>query len=220
MKKKIQLTVLLLTLFSLPILTSSAAAMDNYFTWKIGLSQMAIKNIHGNGTYAAETVNKTSADEDVTPFSLAYGNKLSDGPFPLRMEIELSFRSVLDYTTYDLFVGSPTIDFASSDLTSHTLFANLYLDLLPEANIVPYVSGGIGISRNSWESNVAFIVGSETTTGLAWNIGGGIGMKLNRRLMLDLSYRYIDLGEAELPDLLKIDDLTTNEIMLGLRLNF
>jgi len=146
----------------------------------------------------------------------------------VRLEIELSLRSAADYSSNDLFVepiSYPQIDSINSDINSHTMFANLYFDLLPDSSpIVPYIGGGAGIAWHVWESDYTSSWwdwdDSETSTSLAWNAGGGIALKLNNRLMIDLSYRYMDLGDAELPDLIKIEDITANEYKIGLRLTF
>jgi opacity protein-like surface antigen len=221
MTKPGKFILLFSTILVLTALTTSAAAQDNYFSWKIGTSQMTVDSISGLGTYSGDTMTKPSEDDDATAFSIAYGNKLNDGPLSLRMEIELTFRSALDYSADPLNVGGIAgFDDISSDINSHTLFANLYLDLFPKAKLSPYVGGGVGLSWNVWDYGAWWDDDSETTTGLAWNVGAGIAVKLNRKLTLDVSYRYVDFGEAEIAGKLKIDDITTNEVMLGLRLNF
>lgn len=223
MKKPGRFILLFSTLLALTALTTPAAAQNNYFSWKLGLSQMDAEDIKGIGSYASETVTQNTTDDDVTAFSIAYGHRFPESPLPLRMEIELSFRSDFDYNVShpNLFDGSPAIDSLHSDINSHTLFANLYLDLLPNSSIVPYVGAGAGFAYNIWDNDEwSWWDDSDTTTAFAWNISGGVAMKLNSKLMLDISYRYIDFGEAELENLLKINDLTTNEIMLGLRLTF
>ena len=222
MKNLRNLPIALLTIIGLAFMATPATARDyNYVSWKIGATQTDFENIKGIGTYSAETPNMTSFDDDVTAFSIAYGYHFSQA-IPLRLEIELSIRSAADYSSNDLFVGTPTIDTIRSDINSHTLFANLYLDLLPDSSpVVPYIGGGGGIAWNVWENDDwNWWDDSETTSGFAWNVGGGVALKLNNHLMLDVSYRYVDFGEAELSDLLKIEDITANEVQLGLRLTF
>ena len=221
MKTTHKILLLVLPLILIAFFANPAAAQNNYFSWKVGISEMEIENIEGIGSNASETVNKTSADDDVTAFSVAYGHRFTENILPIRLEIELSFRTDFDYSATPIFSSTPGLGDISSDINSHTLFANLYIDLLQDSPIIPYIGGGVGIAWNIWEDDYAWWWDdSETTTELAWNVGGGIALKLNRRLMLDVSYHYIDFGEAELSDLLKINELTTNEVRLGLRLNF
>ena len=221
MKTTHKILLLVLPLILIAFFANPAAAQNNYFSWKVGISEMEIENIEGIGSNASETVNKTSADDDVTAFSVAYGHRFTENILPIRLEIELSFRTDFDYSATPIFSSAPGLGDISSDINSHTLFANLYIDLLQDSPIIPYIGGGVGIAWNIWEDDYAWWWDdSETTTELAWNVGGGIALKLNRRLMLDVSYHYIDFGEAELSDLLKINELTTNEVRLGLRLNF
>jgi opacity protein-like surface antigen len=35
---------------------------------------------------------------------------------------------------------------------------------------------------------------------MAWNVGGGLTFALNRRMSLDLGYRYTDMGEKNFKD--------------------
>lgn len=219
MKKPGRFLLLFSTLLVLTTLATPAAAQNNYFSWKLGLSQMEADNIKGIGLYASETVTKNYTDDDVTVFSIAYGHRFPESPLPLRMEIELSFRGSLDYKADPIFTSAPGVGAINSDINSHTLFANLYLDLLPNSPIIPYVGAGAGFAYNVWDYDTSTWWDTETTTNLGWNVCGGVAMKLNRKLMLDISYRYIDFGEAE-AEFLKIEDITTSEIQLGLRLNF
>ena len=66
----------------------------------------------------------------------------------------------------------------------------------------PFVLGGVGFANiaNGGEndySNGTFATRSAARppTNLAWTVGGGIGIPLDDRLTLDVTYRWLDLGE-------------------------
>ena len=112
--------------------------------------------------------------------------------------------------------------------------------------INPYVGAGVGyaVNRLSSLTNTSTVtgLGTDTTTsapsgtgrGLAWQIAAGLGFEVSRSLALDVGYRYVDLGR------LKVDrgiydypgtvgevasnglkgDLTTHEVVVGLRYSF
>lgn len=207
---------------AVPLMTSAATAQNNYFSWKIGTSQMELDNINGLDIHSTDTVANPTEEDDVTTFSVAYGHKSTDSVLPLRMEIELTLRGAVDYSSDPAFVGDPHLyGPISSDINSHTLFANLYLDLLPSgSSIVPYVGGGGGLVWNVWDFGSWWEDDTETTTSLGWNVCGGVAFQLNRHLMIDASYRYVDFGDAEIPGVIEINDITANEAQLGLRLVF
>ena len=209
--------------FSVLGLAGTAQAQNNYFAWKLGATDVEMENIVGDGSFTAYTPTVTEESGSVTAFSIAYGHRFAQGF--MRLEVELTLRGSVSYDADPVYTTTPPVDdpgYITSDINSHTLFANLYLDLLPNFPVVPYVGGGVGIAWNVWEYdtlNTWWWDDTTTTTGVAWNVGGGIAFQLNRKLMLDLSYRYIDLGEAE-SEYLKIEDITANEYRLGLRLVF
>jgi opacity protein-like surface antigen len=74
-----------------------------------------------------------------------------------------------------------------------------------EARVQPFVSAGIGASRNAIDAvrydfpaiaiGAATITPDGTNTDLAWTIGGGASVRLSNALRLDLALRYSELGE-------------------------
>ena len=83
---------------------------------------------------------------------------------------------------------------------SQSVLLNLYYDITkPFENVTPYLSAGIGFSRNV--SKAAKITGTQTgyiaqksNDSLAFAGGGGLSFKLGKNWDLDVSYRYTDLG--------------------------
>ena len=66
MKMKKNLLVFFAIFLICLIIPVTATAQDDYFSWKIGTSQMDAENITGIGVYATETLNTTTVDDEVT----------------------------------------------------------------------------------------------------------------------------------------------------------
>ena len=72
-------------------------------------------------------------------------------------------------------------------------------DSLP---ITPYIGAGIGVARTKiGETSMIFpttttIVPGEIRSGLAWMLTAGIAVPLSEKMILDLGWRYSDLGEV------------------------
>ena len=83
-----------------------------------------------------------------------------------------------------------------SSLESDSFMANIYLDLMPNYWISPYVNGGIGITRldlSNQDPGGDKVTYSEDN--FTWALGGGLSIRLNRCLNIDAGYRYLDMGD-------------------------
>jgi opacity protein-like surface antigen len=128
-------------------------------------------------------------------------------------------------STVSALVGLATADI---DLTAFT-------GRLP-GGLQPFLLGGLGFATltNSREDDYANgvvyngSISGATETNLAWTVGGGVGIPLAERLTLDITYRWLDLGErkvgptlsfngASAPSTQDRSDLRVHTIMLGLR---
>ena len=100
----------------------------------------------------------------------------------------------------------------------------------------PFVLGGLGFAtvtngqEDDYANGVAFngSISGATQTNLAWTVGGGVGIPIADRLMVDLTYRWLNLGERRTGSALLFNgrstpttpdraDLRVHAIMLGLR---
>ena len=79
---------------------------------------------------------------------------------------------------------------------------------MPQCNrclcITPYVGGGVGFASLSYGyqdvnvPNLSVAYGQNNTeTNFAWAVYGGLSYKVNPSLTIDLSYRYLDLGDTK-----------------------
>jgi opacity protein-like surface antigen len=78
---------------------------------------------------------------------------------------------------------------------------NGYVDLASAAglgwSVQPFLVGGIGVARNELGA-VALPAGGNAHTDLAWGAGAGIGIPIGGMFSLDVTYRYLDLGQMRL----------------------
>jgi opacity protein-like surface antigen len=102
--------------------------------------------------------------------------------------------------------------------------------------VQPFILGGLGFAtvtngqEDDYANGVAFngSISGATQTNLAWTVGGGVGVPVADRLTVDLTYRWLDLGErrtgssllfngASAPTTPDRADLRVHTIMVGLR---
>ncbi len=124
----------------------------------------------------------------------------------------------------------------TADIESWVGLANAYIDLGTYHCLTPYVGGGVGFASISVlglkDVNVpnqsVFYATDNTETNFAWAVYAGLAYDVTPGLTIDLSYRYTDLGDASSGKVkaydnstfyksLEIDDITSNDIMLGVR---
>jgi len=122
----------------------------------------------------------------------------------VRLEGELSYKhgeisAVNDQTN--------NIQFRSTDgsLGALAMMANAFIDLHNYSPITPYLGGGIGFAALHLSDTFGFPAGGgsqvllyshDDDTVFAYQAGGGLEVALNRRLSLDLGYRYFATSKA------------------------
>jgi outer membrane protein OmpA-like peptidoglycan-associated protein len=102
----------------------------------------------------------------------------------------------------------------------------------------PYIDAGVGVARNdlsrtAFAANGANIanVSSHAYTNFAWGAGAGVAYAVAPNLLVDLGYKYLDLGEmhsgttlsvgaAKVNTARMIADLKVHTVMLGVRYEF
>ncbi len=163
----------------------------------------------------------------------------------LRTDITVSYGARLsaadDYRDADGTPNKPAnqLNSGAFETSNWTTMMNVYVDPLSIAGanvgaFSPYLQGGIGWARNKTENlffpDSTFIRG-DTHNDLAWQIGAGVGYAISDHWTLDLSYRYLDMGEVRGGDTYingatatKVEatrfDLRAHEIMIGLQYQF
>lgn len=134
-------------------------------------------------------------------------------------------------------VGAVTVDPPiQTTLKSYTMMFNAYHDFgKMGAGFVPYVGAGLGWAYHKM-GNVTIndpltpnIINGEDKLSFAWSLMAGVGYQISDRAILDIGYRYIDLGLARgshgdnalaWNPRLEIDDQRAHEFKVGLRYHF
>lgn len=130
----------------------------------------------------------------------------------------------------------PAVDPLHTSVTTQTLMFNAFYDLGQWNRVVPYVGAGVGLAYNktgsvTFTGNPALInsIEGDGRWSLAWSLSAGIGWQLSDRAILDIGYRYLDMGKAESGSVdnlgfvnptVRIDDLAAHEFKIGLRYHF
>lgn len=123
-----------------------------------------------------------------------------------------------------------------TSIRSYTMMLNVYRDLGQWGRITPYVGGGIGGAYHMVDEtyftgnyNLPARIHGDNDLSFAWSLMAGVGYQVSERAIVDVGYRYLDLGSAtsERSDTagyvnprLNFDDLTSHEIKVGLRYHF
>jgi opacity protein-like surface antigen len=129
------------------------------------------------------------------------GYRISDN---FRSDIAYSYRGGAEIIGHD---GVNTA--ISTKIKSNAVFLNGYFDFPVKAkSITPYVGAGAGWANNQLGTvsyvPVGAILGTPTnltggtTNNFAWNAGFGVGIEISKGTIIDIGYRYVDLGKLKL----------------------
>lgn len=130
----------------------------------------------------------------------------------------------------------PANDPLHTSVTSYTMMINGYKDLGNYRGFVPYLGVGVGFAYNtmddvSFTQNPALVneIRGGSDLSLAWALMAGVAYQISPRAILDVGYRYIDLGtvSSERNDTagnvnprVTMDDIAAHEVKVGLRYHF
>jgi opacity protein-like surface antigen len=125
------------------------------------------------------------------------------------------------------------VDPLHTKLTTYTMMMNAYRDLGNFGNFMPYVGAGMGLAYhkmdNVWFTENPFLVNQiegNSDLAFAWQLMAGVGYRMSDRAVLDVGYRYVDLGKATsgradtagfVNPRVVVDDITAHELKIGLR---
>lgn len=101
----------------------------------------------------------------------------------LRLAAEFAFNTKADLSDYQF--------------ENKMYSAQLYYELPMSRSVMPFVNLGLGHYSGTIKADPGI---SSDISGMAWNVGGGLSFALNRRMSLDLGYRYVDLGDKKFKD--------------------
>jgi opacity protein-like surface antigen len=130
----------------------------------------------------------------------AFGVAIDNG---LRLENELVYRQAK---------AKP-----ANDTWTLGWLVNIWWDARNSSPVTPYFGGGFGFGRGHVASPGPV---DNSGSGIAYQAGGGIDVRLDRRLSLDIGYRYYGLADLSSNRGVGSVDLTGSSIMAGIRYKF
>jgi opacity protein-like surface antigen len=154
----------------------------------------------------------------------------------LRFDFTGEYRNKTQVNARGVFNALGQGDAYQGYIKSWVFLANAYADLGTWNCFTPFVGFGVGGAYNQLADFVDMGIG---TTGagfgrnsadwhLAWALYAGVGYAVSKNLKVDLTYRYLNYGSVTdtvdciggcIPDSYRFGNLTSQDIMLGLRWN-
>ena len=160
----------------------------------------------------------------------------------------LRFDLTGEYRSRANFHGAQIIDAGAGPYTNEYYFsksewlflANAYVDLGTWHGFTPFVGAGVGGARitihsfqdiNTPNAGVAFAEDASKWN-FAWALHAGVGYKITKNVVVELAYRYVNLGDAQSGDIytynginnvynpMEFEKITSHDVKLGLRFNF
>lgn len=207
---------------------------------------------NGNGTIDAGEVNYQFVGDTVANGSLEntwlgeVGAGCGSGSRGFRAEVMFGFRGDRQFEGEPAIyqgslIGTPTgttppavtDDPMHTSLKTYTLMLNIYKDLGNFGGFVPYVGAGIGAAYHQLD-NIYFTGNPALTNQIhgnndlafAWSLMAGVGYQISDRAIIDVGYRYIDMGSISsqrsdtgfnVNPAVRFEDITAHEVKVGLR---
>jgi opacity protein-like surface antigen len=143
----------------------------------------------------------------------------------VRMEGELSYRYNDIKSVSEQFSGL-TMNNVSGNVGAFATMFNVFIDIHNTSPITPYLGGGIGfvnLELSDTTGNGLLLYGSGNTTVLAYQVGGGVDVALNRNLSLDIGYRYFMTDTANFDSYYPISSsfkFDSHNVSVGCRFKF
>ncbi|TAK48963.1 MAG: porin family protein [Xanthobacteraceae bacterium] len=210
-----------------------------YLRGDIGMSNQKLSDIHNVTMDTATSFQWLDGGGfDSAPiFGVGAGYKFNSW---LRADITGEYRGKASFHALDSFDNGGTINTNTYTASkSELLFlANLYADLGTWYNVTPFVGVGVGTSRVTIDHyrDLNLIAGgggwapSESKWNFAWALHAGFGYQVTPSTVIELAYRYVDLGSGVTADTLNFDGtnpvigngtsfnhITSHDLKLGVR---
>ncbi len=223
---------------SSPVRKTYRANVAPYFAGRFMLSKAMADFEHNQTIGPLSAKYKGDLDDTVLGGAIAFGVRVDN----LRFEVEGAMHSDAE-TTYPHahMVGSVDQDKMKHKVQAMSVLLNAYYDVPLSSVLKPYVGGGIGMGRLKSKLTVDDPVPgtclvdvdshSSNKTNFIWQLGAGLSYALNKRVDLDVGYRYTHYGkmavldwygtsgDAPATEELKLKDYHTHTLSVGLRVD-
>jgi opacity protein-like surface antigen len=159
----------------------------------------------------------------------------------LRFDLTGEYRGDAVFLAHDSYPGGAGFTAGTNeytaDIKSWLGLANAYWDIITWCGFTPYVGAGIGFATVTVDGlkdintvqGATYYAADNTQTNFAWAIHAGLAFEVTPQFVVDLAYRYADLGNAKSgiafdatgvePSYsgVAIRDITSNDLLLGVR---
>lgn len=198
------------------------------------------------GDIGYKAYSDPNADFDETGYEPFWGESLDDtavigAGVGYQFNSYLRMDATLDYEFKSTFEGNlncrtPCVGGGAgfsqeaADIDAWSGLVNAYVDLGTWYGFTPYVGAGIGASYLT-TSNVRTVSAptaeydGDGTWNFAWALMAGTSFRMTENLLLDINYRYMNLGDAKSDTIptftspLEYNDIEAHEVRVGLRYN-
>lgn len=215
-----------------------------YLRGDIGFTNQRVGSLF-NANYAGYlSVSNVDNGFDAAPlFGLGIGYTINNW---LRVDVTGEYRGNATFTGLDVGAlpgGGYASDRYIANKSEWLVLFNGYIDLGTWWNITPFIGAGIGASRNTISNfgDFSTCVNSLACSGsdayansaskwnFAWALHAGLAYQIWRNATIELSYRYVDLGDAQSGDIIvftgansfynpmEFNHLTSHDVRLGAR---
>ncbi|MBV8792079.1 MAG: porin family protein [Pseudolabrys sp.] len=212
-----------------------------YLRGDIGFSNQQVKSL-SNPLF--DTVSFQAAGygfDSAGIFGLGAGYYFNDW---LRFDLTGEYRSRSNFHGLEIYspTGAPSFTDEYHASKSEWLFlANAYVDLGTWWSITPFVGAGIGTARitihnftdicTTCAGGGVALADDTSKWNFAWALHAGLAYKVSKNFLVELSYRYVDMGDGVTGDIrdylgnntvfnpTTFKHLTSHDIRLGVRFN-
>lgn len=174
--------------------------------------------------------------DDTTIFGVGVGYEFNNW---FRADVTAEYRTKAEVRAVGITTGPVTFgDAFTGSVRSVVVLANGYIDLGTWNCLTPFIGAGVGVAFNQLDDFVdtGFAASGGTGAGtnptethLAWALHAGLSYAVTQNFTVELAYRYLNFGSITdsvncigscHPDSFKWDNLTSNDIRLGVRWRF
>jgi opacity protein-like surface antigen len=158
----------------------------------------------------------------------------------LRFDVTGEYRANANFNGFDSIPSIPQTNQYRGSKSEWLFLANAFLDLGTWYSVTPFVGAGIGFDRltigNFTDTNIfAPTIGysnSNSKWNFAWALHAGFSYKITPNFIVELAYRYVNLGNGATKDLIGFDgsnatfnpiefrNVDSHDIKLGVRWMF
>lgn len=230
--KKVLLLITVMFFLLLPALSWSASVRPGaYVSGFIGVSVPRDASVDSSQFASDGSLLNATDEVEFDPGINIGGTGGYDFGF-LRLEGELSFKyseiNRITDTADGFRFGNP-----DGNIGVFAMMGNAFFDLHNPGPVTPYVGGGVGFATlhlsDTFGTDVTtsgperiFLYPEDDDMVFAYQAGAGVGIALNRRLTLDIGYRYFGTSRARFGDGFDTADLRyeSHNAAVGLRVKF